>query len=69
MREYYKPCVNSYSAEKLQEVIGPAQAQYVELQIYYQQMERQIGKLDKIEKITRVTEKETPTVYKINNVA
>ena len=69
MREYYKPFVNSYSAEKLQEVIGPAQAQYVELQINYEQIQKPITKLDKIEKVIRVTEKETPTVYKINNVA
>lgn len=69
MNKYLKPCISSYSAQTLLEVIGPIQASSVELQIYYQQIPEPQAKLDKIEKTIMLADAEKPVIYKIDNIA
>lgn len=74
MTSFLKPCMKTYSTEEICEVIGPVQAQYVELQLRIQQIENpnpQPGsaKLDKIEKVIMVAEAQKPHIYRIDNIA
>lgn len=67
MKKYCKPCVRSYCAERLCEIISPIQTASIELQINFQQIQANLH--TKTEKVIALAKKEMPKIFNLDNIA
>jgi len=66
---YFKPSCNSFSGVDIKDFVGPMQAAYVELQIYYQQIPQPQVELNTVEKGIMVAENKKSFIYNTNDIA